>query len=59
MIFAWRGKGGRLDRRWAAEVDDVQTVRHLLRGQPDVYDAQWWIDRPIHRHAFALYGTHA
>ena len=60
LIFAWRGKkSGRLDRRWAAEVDDVSTVRRLLREQPDVYETQWWMDRPIHRHAFALCGTHA
>ena len=59
MIFAWRGKAGRLNRQWAAEVDDVSTVRHLLREQPDVYDTQWWMDRPIRRHAFALAGTHS
>ena len=59
MIFAWRGKkSGRLDRQWAAEVDDVSTVRRLLREQPDVYETQWWMDRPIRRHAFALCGTH-
>jgi hypothetical protein len=59
MIFAWRGPGGRPNRQWAAEVDDVQTVRSLLRSVPDVYDTQWWMDRPMRRHAFALAGTHA
>src|SRR5689334_3143071 len=59
MIFAWRGPGGRLNRQYAAEVDDVPTIRHLLRASPDVYDCQWWMDRPLRRHAFALAGTHA
>jgi hypothetical protein len=59
MIFAWRGPGGRLNRQYAAEVDDVPTIRHLLRATRDVYDCQWWMDRPLRRHAFALAGTHA
>jgi hypothetical protein len=59
MIFAWRGPSGRLNRQWAAEIDDVPTVRHLLREQPDVYDTQWWMAGTVRRHAFALAGTHA
>jgi hypothetical protein len=59
MVFAWRGKGGRLNRQYAAEIDDVPTIRELLRSVPDVYDSQWWMDRPCRRAAFALYGTHA
>jgi hypothetical protein len=55
----WLSPEGRLNRQKAFEVDELETVLRLIQGQPNAYMSQCFLDRPIRRHPFVLYGTHA
>jgi hypothetical protein len=42
-----------------AEADEIETALRLTAGQPNLYISQSFLDRPIRRHPFVLYTTHA
>ena len=55
----WLSPAGRLDRQWAFEADEIETVLRLTAGQPPLCISQSFLDRPVRRHPFVLYTTHA
>ena len=55
----WLSPAGRLDRQWAFEADEIETVLRLTAGQPNLYISQSFLDRSVRRYPFVLYTTHA